>query len=88
MRAQTQSQAGDASQLHLGAALTQLGDPSQLGGLSQLHLGGFTQDALGGASQGMGLRFRADGASSFQGFTQEHTQPDYGASESLGPGIK
>lgn len=61
----------------MGAAFTQpgghsqLGDHSQLGGPSQLHLGGFTQDALGGASQGMGLGFPVDGMPSFQGFTQE-----------------
>ena len=72
--AQTQSQPpmGDASQVHAGAGFTQLGGPSQL------HLGGLTQDTLGGASQGlgMGLGFLSEAAPQyggplFQGFTQE-----------------
>ncbi len=72
-RAQTQSQAapGGASQLPLGEGLTQLAGGSQLGGPLALPLGAFTQDALGGASQGAASsRFGASSAALFQGFTQ------------------
>jgi hypothetical protein len=72
-RAQTQSQAapGGASQLPLGDGFTQLTGGSQLGGPLALPLGAFTQDALGGASQGAASsRFGAGSAALFQGFTQ------------------
>ena len=72
--AQTQAQPlrGDASQMHMGAGFTQLGGPSQL------HLGGMTQDTLGCASQGLGMGpgFSSEavpqyGGPLFQGLTQE-----------------